>query len=135
MAPQIKVKDVVITKKIPENDLKVKDVITFISPDPRFGGISITHRIIEKMYDAKQNRYLYRTQGDANNVADSVPVPNDNILGKVILRIPKLGYLQDLLASKGGLIVVVLIPSLAIISFDIMKAFKRLGKKTKIIKE
>ena len=51
------------------------------------------------------------------------------------MKVPKLGYIQDVLASKGGLIICVLIPSLAILSYDIMKAFKKLGQKTKIIKE
>ena len=54
---------------------------------------------------------------------------------EVILKIPKLGYIQDILASKGGLIIFVLIPCLAILSYDIMKIFKRLGQKTKLIKE
>lgn len=135
MLPEIKVKDIVVTKKIPEERLEIGDVITFISPDTRFGGISVTHRIIDKYYDESQGIYTYRTQGDANNVADAVPVPNSNILGKVILKIPKLGYIQDILASKGGLIILVLIPCLTILSYDIMKMFKKLGKQTKLIKE
>ena len=135
MLPTIQVKDVVVTKKIPEERLQVNDIITFISPDQRFGGISVTHRIIEKIYDESEGIYKYRTQGDNNNIADSIPVPNTNILGKVILKIPKLGYIQEILSSKGGLIILVLIPSLAILSFDIMKIFKRIGKKSKLIKE
>ena len=135
MLPTIKVKDIVVTKKIAEEELKVGDIITFISPDTRFGGISVTHRIIDKIYDESQGIYKYRTQGDANNVSDTVPVPNENILGKVILKIPKLGYLQDILASKGGLIILVLIPCLSILSYDIMKIFKKMGQKTKLIKE
>ena len=135
MLPTIKVKDVVVTKKIAEEDLDVGDIITFISPDSRFGGISITHRIIDKIYDEKQGIYTYRTQGDNNNVADSVPVSNSNILGKVILKIPKLGFIQDILSSKAGLIIVVLIPCLGILSYDIMKIFRGIGRKTKLIKE
>ena len=135
MLPTIKIKDIVVTKKIEEERLEVGDVITFISPDTRFGGISVTHRIIEKVYDESSGVYKYRTQGDANNVADAVLVPNENILGKVIVKVPKLGYIQDLLASKGGLIVLVLIPCLAILSFDIMKIFKKMGQKTKLIEE
>jgi signal peptidase len=135
MLPTIEIKDVVVTKKIAEDRLEIGDIITFISPDPRFGGISVTHRIIEKIYDETQGVYKYRTQGDNNNVADGTPVSNDYILGKVILKIPKLGYIQDILASKGGLIIFVLIPCLAILSYDIMKIFKRLGQKTKLIKE
>lgn len=135
MLPTIKIKDVVVTKKIPEERLEIGDIITFISPDQRFGGISVTHRIIDKIYDETDGVYKYRTQGDNNNIADSVPVPNSNILGKVILKIPKLGYIQDVLSSKGGLIVLVLIPCLAILSYDIMKILKRVGRKSKLIKE
>ena len=135
MLPTIQVRDVVVTKKIPEERLQVNDIITFISPDQRFGGISVTHRIIEKIYDESEGIYKYKTQGDNNNVADSIPVPNANILGKVILKIPKLGYIQEILSSKGGLIILVLIPCLAILSYDIMKILKRVGKKSKIIKE
>jgi len=135
MLPEIKVKDIVVTKKISGEELDVDDIITFIAPDARYGGISITHRIIEKYYDESLGSYTYRTKGDANNVADASLVPNANVLGKVILKIPKLGYLQDLLASKGGLIIVVLIPCLVILSYDIMKIFKKVGQKTKLIKE
>ena len=135
MLPTIQVRDIVVTKKIPEEKLEVGDIITFVSPDTRFGGISVTHRIIEKLYDESEGIYKYRTQGDANNVSDTVPVPNENILGKVILKIPKLGYIQDILASKGGLIILVLIPCLAILSYDAVKIFRKIGRKSKLIEE
>ena len=135
MLPEIAIKDIVVTKKVPAEELEVGDIITFIAPDSRYGGISITHRILDKYYDEAIGSYTYRTKGDNNNVADSALVPNNNILGKVILKIPKLGYIQDLLSSKGGLIFVVLIPCLAILSYDIMKILKKVGQKTKLIKE
>ena len=135
MLPEIKVKDIVVTKKVPAESLDVEDIITFIAPDSRYGGISITHRIKEKYYDESLGTYSYRTKGDANNVADASLVPNDNVLGKVILKIPKLGYLQDILSSKGGLIIAVLIPCLVILSYDIMKIFKKIGIKANVIKE
>ena len=135
MLPEIAIKDIVVTKKVPAEDLEIGDIITFISPDTRYGGISITHRILDKSYDESLGSYTYRTKGDNNNVADTALVPNNNILGKVILKIPKLGYIQDLLSSKGGLIIIVLIPCLVILSYDIMKIFKNVGQKTKLIKE
>ena len=134
MLPTIDIKDIVVTKKVAEEELEIGDIITFISPDTRFGGISVTHRIIDKYYDDSLGSYTYRTQGDNNNVADSVLVPNKNILGKVILKVPKLGYIQDILSSKGGLIFGVLIPCLAILSYDIMKMLKKIGQKSKLIK-
>lgn len=135
MLPTIQIKDIVVTKKIEESRLDVGDIITFISPDTRFGGISITHRIIDKYYDDSKGSYSYRTQGDNNNVADSVLVPNENILGKVILKIPKLGYIQDILSSKGGLIIFIILPCLAILSYDIMKVIRNMLRKSKLVKE
>ncbi len=135
MLPSIQIKDIVVTKKIAAEELEIGDIITFIAPDSRYGGISITHRIIDKYYDESLGTYSYRTQGDNNNVADASLVPNNNVLGKVILKIPKLGYIQDLLSSKGGMIIVILIPCLVILSYDIMKVLKKFGLKTKLIKE
>lgn len=132
MLPNIKPNDVVFTKKVPGAKLEPKDIITFASSDPRFNGTIITHRIIEK-FKTNAGTYEFRTKGDNNNVADDALVQEDNIMGKVILKIPKLGYLQTFLATKGGWIIAILIPSLGVISYDILKLLKIVGKKTKKI--
>lgn len=134
MIPEILVKDVVLTKKIPTEDIKVGDVITFISSDPRLPGITITHRVIDIYADPVTGEIEYKTQGDNNNVADATLTPSSNVLGKVILKLPKLGYLQDFLVDMSGWIYVILLPCLAIVSYDIMKLLKTIGKRTKIIK-
>ena len=41
MIPAIQVKDIVVTKKVPAEELEVEDIITFIAPDSRYGGISM----------------------------------------------------------------------------------------------
>ena len=129
MLPEIQVYDVVVTKKVDPSNLKVGDVITFASADTRFLNTIITHRIIKKEYDNKTKSYSFQTQGDNNNVADSALVPQNNIFGKVILKIPKLGYLQEFLASDGGWIIVILIPCLTVVSYDVVKLIKGLKKK------
>lgn len=129
MLPEIQVNDVVVTKKVEAESLKVGDVITFASADSRFLNTIITHRIIKKEYDSKTKTYSFQTQGDNNNVADSALVPQNNIFGKVILKIPKLGYLQEFLASDGGWIIVILIPCLTVISYDIVRLVKGLKRK------
>lgn len=129
MLPDIQVYDVVVTKKVEAESLKEGDIITFASADSRFLGTIITHRIIKKNYDAETKTYNFQTQGDNNNVADSALVPQNNIYGKVILKVPKLGYLQEFLASDGGWIIVILIPCLTVISYDIVKLIKGLKRK------
>ncbi len=136
MLPKIKVEDVVVTKKVDAKDLKEGDIITFASSDERYSGTIITHRIKKKYYDSTTGKYTFQSKGDNNNVADNALVEEDNIYGKVILKIPKLGYLQLFLASKGGWILVILIPCAVVVSFDIVKLFKMIAlkKKLKIVK-
>ena len=121
MVPEIMPKDVVVTKKREAKDLEVGDIITFLSSDPRLSNIIVTHRIKAKYYDATTNKYTFQTKGDANNI------------GEVIFKIPKIGYIQSILATKGGLIIVVLIPCLAILSYDIVKLGKNV--KNKVVKK
>ncbi len=131
MVPEIMPKDVVITKRRDPKDLEVGDIITFITSDTRLSNIIVTHRIKNKYYDATTGKYTFQTQGDANNVADFTLAEDYNIIGEVIFKIPKLGYVQVLLASKGGLILFIFIPCLAVLSYDIVKLGKNIGKKAK----
>lgn len=140
MLPEIVPRDVVVTKKVEGKDLKVGDIITFIPSDSRISNIIVTHRILNKYYDATTKKYTYQTKGDANNTPDFTLAEDQNVIGKVIFKIPKVGYIQDLLATRGGLIIVVLIPALAILSYDIMRLGKNIAKskkksKTTIIRE
>ena len=129
MLPDIQVYDVVVTKKVAAKTLEEGDVITFASSDSRFLNTIITHRIIKKNYDKETNAYTFQTKGDNNNVADSALVNSNNIYGKVIIKIPKLGYLQEFLTTDGGWIMVILLPCLVVISYDIVKLAKSLKKK------
>lgn len=131
MIPQINIKDVVITKKVEAKELEVGDIITFISSDPRFEGITVTHRITAIGKDKATGETTYTTKGDNNNVEDTAKAYDYNVLGKVILKIPKLGYLQEFLATQGGWIIVILIPCLLVISYDIVQIIKSIKKKIK----
>lgn len=131
MIPEIMPKDVVITKKRDVKELEVNDIITFVSSDPRLSNIIVTHRIKNKYYDSTTGKYTFQTKGDNNNVEDFSLAQEQNIIGEVIYKIPKLGYIQELLATKGGLIIIVLIPCLTILSYDIVKLCKRAVTKKK----
>lgn len=131
MLPEIDPGDVVVTKKRSPEELEVGDIITFLSSDSRLSGVIVTHRIKEIFKDTTTGKYSFRTKGDANNTVDFALAEEHNIIGEVIFKIPKVGYIQELLATKGGLIIFILIPCLAVLSYDIVKLVKRMGKKTK----
>ena len=110
MVPEILPNDVVVTKKRSPEELEEDDIITFISSDSRLSNSIVTHRIKNKYYDATTGKYTFQTKGDANNTVDFALAEEHNIIGEVILKIPKLGYVQEILASKGGLIIFIFIP-------------------------
>ncbi len=131
MTPNIKVYDVVFVKKVNTDDLKVDDVITFYSTNSFFGSTPITHRIIE-IVDVPDVGTMYRVKGDANEVADDEKVYPNNVIGKVMFKIPQLGRLQYFLASRTGWLVAILIPALVIIGYDVYKLIRLIKLKNKL---
>ncbi len=131
MTPNINVYDIVIDKKVEDfSELKVGDVITFISTSSISNGMTITHRIIDIIETNEGTKY--KTKGDNNLTADYSLVTQDKIIGKVKLRIPQLGRIQFFLSSKGGWLVIILIPALIIIVSDVLKLFKLVDIKKRV---
>ena len=120
MFPTISKNDMVIVKL--NDEYEEEDIVTYM-----LNGDFITHRV--KRIDTS----TIITKGDANNTADFTLAEDTNIIGEVIFKIPKIGYIQSILATKGGLIIVVLIPCLAILSYDIVKLGKNV--KNKVVKK
>lgn len=123
MVPAIKVQDAVVIKRTDASKLQKDDVITFDSKDPRYSGLTITHRIVG-IENKGTDKVLFRTKGDNNNAEDAALVKADDIYGKVILVIPKIGYLQFFLSQTYGWIIAIVIPCLGIIIYDIIKLIK-----------
>ena len=124
MVPNINVLDVIITTRVSDpSKIKVGDVITFNSTDYRSSGVTVTHRVkkIEKTSDGK---YLFTTKGDANNTEDATRQPFSSIYGKVLLRLPKLGYIQYILSTVLGWLLLIIVPTVLIIGADIIKIIK-----------
>lgn len=89
MEPDIKPGDMILIDKITNekglNELKVGDIITFHRDD-----IVITHRIKEIVTDENGN-ITFRTKGDNNSVEDTRLVEPNEVMGRYIGVIPKIG--------------------------------------------
>ena len=138
MEPNIKIHDAVIIKRVKEEKIKIGDVVTYRSMDDAFYGILITHRVVN--IEEKDGRKVYITKGDSNETIDRSPVEAFQIQGKVVMKVPKIGYLKYFLIDYYGWIIAILVPSAAIVSYDIVKLFKRVkenreekSKKKKVI--
>ena len=133
MLPTIKVYDVVVNLRIDDPvKLKEGDVITFISQSKINYGETITHRINKITYN--NGSYYFTTKGDNNLVPDETPVEFNNIIGKVVLKIPQLGQAQFFLLKQGSKLFLVLIPSFGILIYDLLKMLNLFDTKKKVDK-
>lgn len=100
MEPELNIGDIVISKK--DKNLQEGDIISFWQ-----GQSIVTHRIFKITQENGQN--IYQTKGDNNNVEDSGTITDENIVGKVIFKIPKLGKLTLMFQGKLVMIIIVII--------------------------
>lgn len=95
MAPKINVNDIILVKKGYENEqYKEGNIITYL----RFDGELITHRIEEVTKSGLTRAYI--TKGDNNEEPDDLIVTYDQIIGKVVCVMPRMGSFVKLLKNK-----------------------------------
>ena len=125
MEPNIKVDDVIVNIRVksPES-IKVGDVITFNSTSSISKGLTVTHRVINIIKNDV-------TKGDFNPSADSATAKYEDVIGKVAIKLPAVGKIQGFIATKMGWFIVVLLPALGVIIYDVIKIIKLVySKKT-----
>ena len=93
MTGAIEAGDAIIIKN--SDSYAVGDVITYFPEDESF---SVTHRIVRMEGDK------FYTKGDANQSEDSDPVLIEQIVGKVVVKLDKVGYFIEWLKSPVGII-------------------------------
>ena len=91
MSGAIEPDDLIITRK--QSNYTVGDIVTY-----QTGGTPVTHRIIS------ENEKGYRTKGDANNTDDGTDIPKGEVVGKVVLVIPKIGAAIRLVRTPIGML-------------------------------
>jgi signal peptidase I len=97
MLPKIDIGDIVIVQKVEPNQIKVGDVILFREIEQK---TRINHRVIEIRKD-ERGLPLFITKGDANQNPDSDPVIAEQLKGKVVYVVPKVGWITIMLRSPG----------------------------------
>lgn len=132
MIPTIGVNDAIVVKKTDDNNLEIGDIITFSSKDYAYNGLTVTHRIVGIQNSASGER-IYRTKGDNNVFVDTALVDLNSIYGKVVLIIPKFGYIKNFLTSIPGFITLIIMPILMVIVYEIYRIRKLLNKQKREI--
>ena len=120
MEPRLKVGSLVVTRPVEPEAIALGDIIIFRRTT--VGENLICHRVI----GIEESSPLYfKTKGDANDDPDPFIVPAQNVVGKIYLHVPFLGYGTQFLKTPFGFLLALLIPGLIIIMMDV-KNIRRL---------
>ena len=116
MSPTIKTGDLLFVRGIPPEDIKngthedklgsiiIYDSYPFWHSDPNHD--PIVHRVIGKWLNITEGKWYFKAQGDANSGPDpphsvDYPIPEENIIGVVVGKIPYIGYIKIWLTDTG----------------------------------
>lgn len=127
MEPTIKMGSLVFVSH--SEDYQVGDIVTFSSlstTNLKDSSSLVTHRIVEAETKDNENRYL--TKGDANQTADQTPISDSQVLGKVLLSIPLVGYPVAFAKTQVGFLALIIIPGTLIVYTEIMNILQEIKK-------
>lgn len=104
--------DLILTKIVNPETLKVDDIIAFRDSE----NTVTTHRIVDIVVEDGITYFI--TKGDQNNTQDRNLVEFDDVEGIYIARIPSLGAIMDKLSEPGTIVVVIVgITAIFVIGF------------------
>jgi len=88
MSPALEAGDLVMVQGVPASGIQAEDIIVFNDPD----GTPTIHRVIRT--ETLQNGTIqFKTKGDANPSEDAYWTLEQSVHGRVIYRIPYIGWL------------------------------------------
>jgi signal peptidase len=122
MEPTVPLGSIVFTTQV--ETYAVGDIITF---KRTVNDEVITHRIVELTDNEEQ--IIYSTQGDANNVSDRYQVLPQEILGKVVWHLPRIGFVVDFVKKPLGFSLIIGVPALLIAFEESQKIWEEIKKR------
>lgn len=104
MEPNYNIGDVIVVKETPQKNIKVGDVINYLSEN---GKDTVTHRVIEVF--ETDGRTAYKTKGDNNNSEDLGLVEAERVQGILLFKIGKVGTILTKVFTGTGICVIIVI--------------------------
>lgn len=132
MEPKYLVGDVLLSKEVPTNELKVGDDVVYLGEKSDFAGKYVTHQII-KIDNKEDGTYEFHTKGIANELEDPIVKPNQ-IKGIIVYKIMILSFISKIISNLYSMYFVIFIPIAIVIFMNILKITSNL-KEDKNSKE
>ncbi len=121
MRPAIDIGDIVVNRPIRPRDAHIGDVVTF--KDPTRDGHLITHRVVSLA--ARGPDVAVVTRGDANTGTEHWSVPAGGRIGRVIIDVPRAGFVMAWLHRPKALLLVIVLPALVLAAFEIRAIWRK----------
>ena len=126
MAPEFDTGSLALVREVEPEQVAGGDIITYRS---QAGSDSLTtHRVIQVQ---RNDAISFITRGDANNFNDPNPVLAENVVGRVTGSVPYIGYLLNYVQTREGLILLIFVPGVLIIVYEMSKIVKYLAQGEK----
>ena len=110
MRPTLTVGDVVLVEEVGPQEVRIGDVISF--RDPHDPSRLLTHRVRDIRVEGSAVAFV--TKGDANTGVERWRIPSSGGLGRVVWRVPLLGYALHWARGPVGRILLVVVPAVAL---------------------
>lgn len=120
MEPVLSTGDVVVDEPIGPRQVRVGDVVTFADPDHR--GRRITHRVRSVRITGARARFV--TKGDANDSAERWEMDADGRLGRVLYRVPSVGYLVARLGDPRAKLALIVVPAALLALLELVRIWR-----------
>src|SRR5689334_978023 len=121
MSPTFDVGSLVVVGPVDPADVEVGMAIAF--RDPADATRLVTHRVVGLAPGAE---LAFITKGDANATADPVPVPARLVRGRALWHVTYLGTVMDWLQWPRSFLLLVVIPSAALLLLEVRARLPRL---------
>ena len=118
MIPVYDIGDVLVSKEVDVETIKVGDDVTYIGKTGTFKDKVVTHRV-EKIETDADGKLVFYTKGIANTMVDPV-VYSDQIYGKVVYETFILSAIYKCVGTPSGMFIFVIIPILYIIGSEMV---------------
>jgi len=119
MVPKYNVSDVLLSKEVSDEELKVGDDVVYIGERLELKDMIITHQIIN--IKEVNGQKVFTTKGIANETPDP-DIYGRQILGKIIYKIESLSLFSRIVTNLYSFYFIVFLPMVLIVFIEIRKA-------------
>ena len=122
MEPEIKEGSFIVVKEVPFDELKVGDIISFVSRDPDIEGMINSHKI-HSIDTNDEGIVELTTMGTANPSPDEYKVYEEDVMGRVVFRSYPIGKVFEILSNRTVSFCVTVLPIAIIVLINLIDLF------------